>query len=437
MKKLMLPIILFMMFLPIGVYANEIGEFYKDINVSLNCDKCIDENTMEIHLKLFANDIEVDGSELVLNKNNNFTTVFEDLPIFGEDKLTEINYDIRFLEDGEYRKFSNNDIKYNKVRKTQWVSVKPEDIVPGNNYVLMTDNWFYAYNGRNPYILLDGDMYHQYVDVYPEYKIVDGQISYYTLDTEPEERTIWHLEKLDSSDSLYNYYKDYWVLTNYKDEKLTLAGYMGDGSNSYFYKPSTKSGVIDYATYADRVNLIPIENELSRFNINSHAYWSEDHQTTLYLGIGSYVEVKAQREQEYGAHFIAFRSISNEEVEEVYNVQITRELCRTVQDKRTVSITEQLNLFSIFNDIPDDANINFKIVNPSILKLENGKIIPLKVGSTDVTFDYAYTSYKLNVQVYDNPNTGTGLYIIILVIVLMLSFCLYLIMKNRNDYIMK
>ncbi len=431
--KLIFSLLLVMMLFPFAVYANEIGDFYQDINVSLNCNKCANKDTMEIKLKLFVNNKEVQNKELILNKQNNFNGYFEDLPMFEEDGITEIKYEVRFLEDGKYRSFNNNEINYKKERTTKWVSVKPEDLKPGHDYVLMTDNWYYEYNDRDPYILLDGDLYHQYVEVYPDYKIVNGKRSYYSLDSIPEDRTIWHFEKLNQDDELYEYYSGYWVLTNYNGEQLTLAGYMGDGYNSYFYKASTKNGLQSTKTYANRVNIIPIENELSRFNINSKAFWSEDHLTTLYLGIGRLVEAKAQREQEYGAHFIAFEYIDNEEVEEVYNIQIKKELCNKEEDKRTIKITSSIGISEVFKDIDNIEGINFRIADPSILKIKNGKIIPLKIGETDITFNYKYTDYRLHVKIYDlnNPNTGIMTFVVITILTLSLGFGTIIYKKHK------
>ncbi len=232
MKKIFYLAIL-LMILPLIVSANAIGDFYKDINVSLNCELCDPNDEPEVKFQLYADGEALEGKELVLNKNNEFKGVYEDLPVFKENTFEEINYEVKFFEDGEYRSLKPEEITYKKEKVTKWVQVNPEDIRPGHDYVLFTDNWYYEYNDRDPFILLDGDLYHQYVEVEPDYKIINGKKSYYSLKTEPNEKTIWHFEKLPETDELYDIYKGYWELTNYEGLHLVLSGYMGSGSNSY------------------------------------------------------------------------------------------------------------------------------------------------------------------------------------------------------------
>ena len=328
MKKIFY-LILLLMIMPVFVYANKIGDFYKDINVSLNRELCDPNEEPEVKFQLFADGEALEGKELVLNKGNDFKGVFEDLPVFEDDGYTEIKYEVKFFEDGEYRSLKPEEITYKKEKVSKWVQINPEDIQPGHDYVLFTDNWFYEYNDRDPFILLDGDLYHQYVEVELDYKIINGKKSYYSLLTEPKEETIWHFEKLPETDELYDIYKGYWELTNYDDLHLVLSGYMGYGSNSYFYKVSDNNGLAEGKTYANRVKIEPIEDELGRFRISSQAYWSEDHLTTLYLGIGHSVEAKAQKEIDYAAHFIAFEYLENEEVEQAYNIVVSKVLCES------------------------------------------------------------------------------------------------------------
>ncbi len=431
MKKYIFLLLLLVLF-PMAVKANHIGDFYQTINVSLNCDDCIDKSTKEIKLQLFANGEAVEDGIIVLKNGNDFEDAFEDLPMFEEDGVTEIEYEVKFFEDGEYKSFSKNDVSYEKEKISGWVSVSPKDIKPGNDYVLFTDNWYYEYNDRDSYILVDGDLYHQYVYAYPEYNLVNGKKSYFMLDDEPEDKTIWHFEKLSEDDELYEYYKDYWVLSNYNDLNLVLSGYMGDGYNSYFYKVSNNNGLADGKSYANRVAITPIEDELSRFKIHSNIYWSEDHLTTLYLGIGHFVEVKAQKEEDYAAHLIAFQYLDDVEVEHVYNMVINREICKSLEDYRRIALSDSFDVLGVFKDIDSLEGIDFDVLDPSVLKIVDGKIIPLKIGETDISFKYAFTAYTIHVSVYDIPNPNTRVGIIVLIVLTAIVSGILLIVFSRK-----
>ena len=434
MKRYIYLLLLLVLF-PMAVKANHIGDFYQTINVSLNCSECVDKSTKEIKLQLFANGEAVQDAVITLNNDNNFEDAFEDLPLFEDDGVTEIKYEVKFFEDGEYRSFSKNDVTYEKEKVSGWVSVQPEDIKPGNDYVLFTDNWYYEYNDREPYILVDGDLYHQYVYAEPEYNLINGKKSYFMLEDEPNPKTIWHFEKLSEDDELYEYYKDNWVLTNYNDLNLVLSGYMGDGSNSYFYKVSNNNGLAEGKSYANKVTITPIEDELSRFRIHSRIYWSEDHLTTLYLGIGHAVEVKAQREEEYAAHFIAFEYLDDVEVEHVYNIVINKDLCKALEDNRKIALSDSFDVLGVFKDIDSLEGIDFDVLDPSILKIVDGKIIPLKIGATDISFKYAFTTYTLHVSVYDdpnsNPNTRAGAIISAVVIAIISGISLVVVSRKK------
>ena len=215
--------IIFIMILciPFVVRANKIGEFNKTISVSLNSDLCVSTDVKDIKLQLYADGKEVDGLQIVLNSSNNFHGSFQNLPIFLSDGITEIEYEVKYYEDGVYRSFNKSEINYKKENFTGWISVTPDNIKPGKDYVLLTDNWFYQYNNRDPLILIDGDLYHQYVDVNTNYIKIGDKTSYYSLVDEPNlPETLWHFEKLSEEDSLYDIYKGYWVLTNYNDLNL-------------------------------------------------------------------------------------------------------------------------------------------------------------------------------------------------------------------------
>ena len=312
MKKLSSLVILLIIFSPFIVKANHIGDFYQDINVQLNCSKCGSDYSNDIHFKLFADNKEVIGKDIILNKTNNYKAIIKDLPIFREDGITEIKYDIKVLEGNVYNTISKNEIKYKKNTITNWVSVLPENLKEGKQYVLLTDNWNYESNGFEKYLLLDKNLFPQFVSVKSEYNIIDGNKSYYVLETEPNNNSIWTFNKISKNDELYNNYKNAWILTNNENKKLLLAGYDHTDYHDYIYKASSRNGwqEAEHAYNNNRLILDKINDELSRFTIKSDVIWDKDYVRTRYLGIGHMSEVKAQSEQEYAAHLIAFDIIS-------------------------------------------------------------------------------------------------------------------------------
>jgi hypothetical protein len=439
MKKILIMLALLLM--PLTVNAFQIDGFYKSFNVSLNCDECGDKDTREIKLKLFANGEEVDGTELILNKGNNFSGTFEDLPIFEDDYFTEIEYEVKFFEDGQYRSFNKSEISYNKETVSKWISVDPTDITPGERYVLLTDNWYHEYNGKDPFILLDGKMYHQYVDVIADYNIIDGKKSYYSLDSEPNEKTIWEVGTVPEDAHHYELYKDFLVFKNvHYDKNLTLIGEMGQGTNYYSWRVSSREGwqEDENAKYTGKVAVTPVENEPSRFTISSLNWWSESHITNRYLGIGHSVEVKAQEEEAYAAHFVAFKYVEDVEEEQVYNVHIDKVICKNLQDLRKIQLSDSVDVLGVFKDIEDISGIDFDVVDPTIVKVENGKVIPLKIGETDISFKYGFTDYLLHVIVYDDPNKNpytNAENLVVILAVIIISGALFVLLNRKKKFL--
>ena len=436
MKRYIYLLLLLVLF-PMAVKANYIGDFYQTINVSLNCSECIDKSTKEIKLQLFANGEAVQDAVITLSNDNNFEDSFEDLPLFEDDGVTEIKYEVKFFEDGEYRSFSKNDVTYEKEKVSGWVSVLPEDLQKDHEYVLLTDNWNYELNGKDPYILVGGATFHQYIDVFPEYNLVNGKKAYFMLDGEPEDKALLRIETPSKDVEYYNdIYEDYILLRNLDlDKSLTLKA--KDGHESYSFMLSSRDGyqADEETTYINRVKIEPIEDELSRFYITSEMVWSEDYTSKKWVGIGSMVELKAQRKAEYGAHFIAFEYLDDVEVEHVYNIVINKDLCKALEDNRKIALSDSFDVLGVFKDIDSLEGIDFDVLDPSILKIVDGKIIPLKIGETDISFKYAFTTYTLHVSVYDdpnsNPNTRAGAIVSAVVIAIISGISLVVVSRKK------
>ena len=69
MKKVIIGILLTLFFYPTIVFANSIGPFLEDINVSVNCTKCNDENK-EVIFQLYGDGEAIENKKIVLNKDN-------------------------------------------------------------------------------------------------------------------------------------------------------------------------------------------------------------------------------------------------------------------------------------------------------------------------------------------------------------------------------
>ncbi len=438
MKKYIMFIAIIAFVFPFTVLANEIGDFNKSINVSINCDQCTDINTKEIHLKLYADGKEVQGKDLILKKQNNFKGTFTDLPIFKEDDVTEINYVVKFLEDGEYRSFSNADITLNKVRASKWVSVSPNNIQPGHKYVLFTDNWNYAENGHGKFAVLGYNMSLIESDATADYKIINGKKSLYSLTIDPYPEDIWTVSKVPNTDLLYDGFENYLVFTNTENKRLSLTGFDKGDWIDYVFRQTSKSDGYNESENSwstTKVELTPIAEEKERFYLSSHNIINDNVRGTRYIGVDHFYVIKPQQEVDYAAHFIAFEYVENQEIEEVYNVKINREICNELQDVRKIKLTNNVNIINIFQDVGDISNIEFRITDPEIIKIENGKIVPLKIGETDVTFRYGYTDYSLHVIVYDldNPKTNINTYIIIILLSLLTAtMIVYEILRSKR-----
>ena len=87
-----------------------------------------------------------------------------------------------------------------------------------------------------------------------------------------------------------------------------------------------------------------------------------------------------------------------------------------------LKITSKSNINELFEGL-DDTDVNWIIEDKSILKIENGVIIPLKIGTTKVLGEKDGVQYGLTVNVIDvmviNPETKD--YVVLLLIVLLIT----------------
>ena len=82
----------------------------------------------------------------------------------------------------------------------------------------------------------------------------------------------------------------------------------------------------------------------------------------------------------------------------------------------------------------DLSNVTWTVKDGSIAKIENGKIIGLKNGTTIITgVGSDGTTYEIEVTVISNPTTNSALYIGIgLILILILGTGTYITYRIRN-----
>ena len=337
MKKILFLLIMILV-MPLTVSANYIGDFTRSINITLNYEFCDEATEKTATFQLFANGEIVEGQKIVLNEENEFKGSFDDLDVFDEE-FNEIEYEIRMVDGNGYKSIPKEDITYEKTSIKKWVQVMPEDIEPGHDYVLFTDNWNYEENGHGKFVLVTGDMYLEETNAVPEYNIIDGKKSYYVLTEEPNEEAIWNSLAVSTEDEEYETFKDHIMFNSYLDKKLVLAGYNKGDWVHWIFKQSGKEGYYidsEDAWYTNKVEIIPIEGTIGRFYIASQNIEGGNLSPKQYLGIDHFYNIVAQTEPEYSAQFLAFEYVENDNVEVVYNMNIGTVLCeqKSVEEEK-------------------------------------------------------------------------------------------------------
>ncbi|MBQ6539147.1 MAG: hypothetical protein IJL76_02595 [Bacilli bacterium] len=114
-----------------------------------------------------------------------------------------------------------------------------------------------------------------------------------------------------------------------------------------------------------------------------------------------------------------FNSEAN--VVEEFNSRVVIDLAK----KKTIKLNSRVSVQDYFDELKDvdTGDISWRVADPTVLKIENGKVVPLKLGSTDVTATYDNINYTINFRVTNissdtnNPNTGLNAFIIIAVVI--------------------
>ena len=330
----------------------------------------------------------------------------------------------------------------------------PEDIRPDHYYVMFTDNWNYENNGYGKHLVIDHDLAPIYLEADVNYISFDGKESYYTLLEEPPESAIWKFTIYEDiptvkSEQPYSNISDYqWMLSNYTNKKMALAGKVEDVGHTYIYKVSERNGWQFNNTwlYSNLLSITP--GEKGRFNISAQLEWEIDHISKRYFGIDSNGHEEAQIPIEFSAQILAFEWIENKEVDLLKDVVITKTLCTGDETEITLKVNSTKSLTTIFDDMDDlDLVRDCVIDDETIAKIEDGKIVPLAVGKTEIVVNYKDNQYRilLNVteddlihnneeeELIENPDTGSTIPIILSLFVIGAG----IINLNKKKYFIK
>lgn len=109
------------------------------------------------------------------------------------------------------------------------------------------------------------------------------------------------------------------------------------------------------------------------------------------------------------------------------------------EDIRKIQLSDIQSINKVFPEIKDFENIIFDIKDPSVLKVENGIITPLKVGYTDIEFEYDNTFYILHIYVSNRetvevPDTALNVPILVTIVGLLIAVMgIVFIVKNIKN----
>ncbi len=102
--------------------------------------------------------------------------------------------------------------------------------------------------------------------------------------------------------------------------------------------------------------------------------------------------------------------------------------------KVTIEVGSSIDDIKAFEDNLDLSGVTWTVKDSSVARIENGKIIGLKNGTTVITgVGSDGTSYEIEVTVISNPVTNSAIYIgICLILILVLGTSVYITYRIRN-----
>ncbi len=447
----------------------------QNINVALDCDKCFLKDDISVKFQLFVEDRPIEGYELVLNKDNGYKGVFDNLPIYTGDTGEEIPFNVKYYDNGNYYDLNEDEIGLKVVKIAMWVPVDNQNIEEGHDYMLLSakknmiksDNYkIYALNSDLSSIEIN-------LDRFRYYSPSDNDYSNYAILNDPPASAIWHYEKpimiirngislQDDLESKYGYFK------NYNNEYLSLVGSLTNIEDNIYFTTSNKTGwqESEQAIYERYLDLIPYGRK--DFIIGSDIYWNaylptnydasiknwQDGYDVRYLSIDNNMNVTAVDNYEDATFIVAFEKGEDKEVR-LLDLQYTKKMCTGDQTEITLKVNSSKSLTTIFDDMDDlDLVRDCIIEDETIAKIEDGQIIPLAVGKTDIIVNYKDNQYRIILNVteddlinnnededneeeppIENPHTGTLLPICFSLIIISAGIINYKSIKNKKYFI--
>ena len=295
--------------------AGHIGDFYRDLYVTINCDACEPDEEREVTIQLFADGEPVEDGSRTLNKEIGFRTTFYDLPIFrGEKTPEEIEYDVRVNENGKWTILPVINKSFHKEEIAEWVSVNPEDLQAGHEYAFLTENWNYENNEQGKYVLLNEHVELSQTSPDALYRMIEGNKSYYYLEEEPAESDIWTLTNIAADDPDYALYPNTHVLTNREGKRLVLSQFDKEDWIDTIWRYSGKNGYneSEKSLNTNKLSFIPEPENRGRFRIAAATNYDGVMQDQFYVGVNHFYAIQAQTEPEYAAQFLAFEYVEKE-----------------------------------------------------------------------------------------------------------------------------
>ena len=110
------------------------------------------------------------------------------------------------------------------------------------------------------------------------------------------------------------------------------------------------------------------------------------------------------------------------------------ESTNSYKGKVTIEVGSSIDDIKAFEDNLDLSGVTWTIKDSSIAKIENGKIIGLKNGTTVITgVGSDGTTYEIEVTVISNPVTNSAVYIGIgLILILILGTSVYVTYRIKD-----
>ena len=310
------------------------SNYKKKISINLDCQGCEDKMDKGVTLQLFVDGKKVEDGEVTLNSKDGFSYTFDDLPFFYDGTLNEIKYEIKALLNGKYYPISDSNINNKQETIHKWVQVFPQDIKEGQTYVLAAENKSFESNGLSRYVYLVGDITSKASNVLYEYNVIDGKKTFYIIDTDYEENTLWTVSKVPNTDPNYEEFKDYLMFTNEsEDKKLTLTGYNNNGNVNYIYKRSSKIGYNDSedSWNTNKVKILPIDGFDGRFNIGTHNVWDDDSLNMMqYISLNNQLQFGADADIGNAAEFMIFEYVEKDVIS-VSQINLKTSLCEILK----------------------------------------------------------------------------------------------------------